>query len=61
MIYAFVYLVMSIFDLVILTGSAWLIGWHGWSAWWMLFAAYVISGRNPTKVINAIKGAEEVL
>lgn len=42
------YVAMLVFDATILCGTAWLIGWHSWSAWWMVLAILIISAsRKP--------------
>ena len=33
-----------IFDIVVLGGMVWLIGWHGWNPWWMLVAVIAVQG-----------------
>lgn len=40
------YLVMILADLAILGGTVYLIGWHGWSAWWMLLAVLLVGSTG---------------
>lgn len=41
------YVFMLVFDFAILAGTVWLIGWNGWSAWWMLLAVFLTESSNP--------------
>jgi len=29
---------VSLYNMTILAGAVWLIGWNDWNPWWMLFA-----------------------
>lgn len=51
-----IYAVMSAFDAFVLGGTVYLIGWHGWSGWWMLFAFLMCAGSNPRRLIEAVTG-----
>lgn len=31
------------FDIVMVGGTVWLIGWNGWSAWWMVLSVLMCS------------------
>lgn len=53
---ALIYLGMVAFDLAVLAGSAWLIGWHGWSAWWMLLSVLLCAGSNPKYFVATATG-----
>lgn len=50
------YLAMIVFDAAVLAGTAWLIGWHGWSAWWMVLAIMACLGANPKYLIATATG-----
>ncbi len=58
MIFA-LYAAMAIFDLAVLAGTVWLVGWHQWDPWWMLLAMLIIAGSNPKELIkiHVSKGA----
>ena len=43
-----------LYNLSLLAGTAWLIGWHGWSPWWMLFALILVVYK-----VNAKGGKDE--
>lgn len=32
-----------IYNLTLLGGTAWLVGWQGWSAWWFLLAVLLLA------------------
>ena len=34
----FEYLVLCIYNLIILGTTVWLVGWHSWDPWWFAFA-----------------------
>lgn len=40
------YVVMMLTDCFILAGTVYLIGWCGWSAWWMLLAVILVGGTR---------------
>lgn len=31
------------YNLIILAGTAYLVGWQGWSSWWFLFTAFLLA------------------
>lgn len=35
-----------IYNLIILVGTVYLVGWQGWSAWWFLLAVLLLAGRK---------------
>jgi len=40
-------LLAMIYNLILLGGTAWLVRWQGWSAWWFLFTVFFLaSGRD---------------
>jgi len=43
------YIAMLIFDAALFAGTAWLVGWHGWSPWWFLLAVLIASGSGPAR------------
>ena len=38
------FIVVNTFNLILLAGTAYLVGWCGWSPWWFLFTAVLLSG-----------------
>lgn len=50
------YVAMLLFDTAIFGGCVWLVGWHGWSAWWFLVAIFIAMGSAPVRVLRAIRG-----
>ena len=54
-----IYAVMALFDISVLAGAAWLIAERNWSAWWMLFAAFMCAGSNPKNLIRVWRGEPE--
>lgn len=42
------YLGSLLFMAFVLAGTVWLIGWHDWSVWWMLFSSCVCGCVAPT-------------
>lgn len=57
---ALIYWGMVVFDLAVLAGSVWLIGWHDWSGWWMLLAVLICAGSNPKYLIATATGNSAV-
>lgn len=49
-----IYVCMLAFDLAILAGTAYLIGWCDWSAWWMWLAVIVCAGSNPKTLLKIV-------
>lgn len=43
------YIVMCLMDLLILGAFVYLIGWMGWSAWWMVLAVVLVGGTSFQK------------
>lgn len=35
-----------IYNLTLLIGTAWLVGWQGWSAWWFLLTVLILAGKK---------------
>lgn len=56
---AIIYMFMLVFDLAVVAGAVWLIGWNGWSPWWMLMAALVMLGSSPSSMIKAWKSTKD--
>lgn len=53
-----IYLCMAVFDSFVLAGTAYLVGWCGWSAWWFVLAFLMCAGSNPRKLILAWQGID---
>lgn len=42
--------VAAIYNLILLVGTAYLVGWQDWSAWWFLFTMLLLaSGKDDCK------------
>ncbi len=40
-------LLAMIYNLIILSGTVYLVGWHSWSAWWFVLTVLLLAnGRN---------------
>jgi mannose/fructose/N-acetylgalactosamine-specific phosphotransferase system component IID len=42
-------IVGMIFDIIVLGGMVWLIGWHQWNPWWMVLAVVACAGSWVVK------------
>ena len=42
-------LLVAVYNLTILTGTVYLVGWQGWSAWWFLLAVILLASHNDEK------------
>lgn len=38
-----------IYNLIILAGTVYLVGWQGWSAWWFLLAVILLASGKEEK------------
>jgi hypothetical protein len=42
--------ILAIYNLILLIGTAYLVGWQGWSAWWFLFTICCLSYSKPKTI-----------
>lgn len=49
-----IYLIMSLFDISVLAGTAYMVQVYSWSPWWFLFAALVLMGSNPQSILKQV-------
>lgn len=52
------YALMSVFDLPVLAGTAYLVAREGWSAWWFLVTIFICAGSTPRHLILAAQGVK---
>ena len=38
-----IFLLAMIYNLILLCGTAYLVGWNGWSGWWFLLTVMLLS------------------
>lgn len=48
------YLLMLVFDLCLLAGTAFLVAERGWSGWWFILTVIMCAGSNPKYLIKAM-------
>lgn len=41
-----------IYNLIILAGTAYLVGWQGWSPWWFLLSVSILAGRGDVEGVK---------
>lgn len=41
--------VLAIYNLILLVGTAYLVGWQGWSGWWFLFTMLLLASGKDCK------------
>ena len=49
-------LVLAAKGVILLAGTAWLVGWHDWSAWW--FVVSILLASSSLKTGKAAEGDE---
>lgn len=49
------YFLMISFDVFVLAGSAYLVEWRGWSAWWFVLALLMTGESSPWKLMERLK------
>ena len=42
-------LILAVYNLIILAGTVYLVGWQNWNPWWFLFAACCLSNCKECK------------
>ena len=49
------YFLMISFDVFVLAGSAYLVEWRGWLAWWFVLAFLMTGESSPWKLMERLK------
>ncbi len=43
------FIAVELANLVLIAGTAYLVGWHGWSGWWFLLTICLLNSYKTTK------------